>query len=179
MRILLSSGDVIFPERRQQITPDMKFTCDGTITKWIIGAHWTWFYDNILYPELQLWRKNGNNTYQKISGTLISIGTRSDDGVYEYDNFPPIPFQAGDILGVFIPQQWDRKLEPGSEDGHGPTNYYFETEYDVNVSPYETINLDQNIPQIQSDVNHPLVTVEISECTKSLIFTNIKFGGIN
>ena len=176
MRILLNGGDVIFPDRRQQITPDMKFTCDGMITKWIIGAHWLWWSNNydILYPELQLWRKNGNNTYQKISGTLFSVETQSDDGVYEYDNFSPISFQAGDILGVFLPQQWKRKLEPGSEDGHGPINYYFETDYDVTLSPYETIYLDQ---QIQSDVYHPLVTVEISECTKSCLVLN--FGCTN
>ena len=38
------------------------------------------------------------HNYQKINGTLITIEPQSDDGVYEYDNFPPIPFQAGDIL---------------------------------------------------------------------------------
>ena len=97
MRILLGldSVEVVEPDRRQHITPDMKFTCDRMITKWIIVDRWL---DLPLYPELQLWREIGNDTYQKINGTLITIETQSDDGVYEYDNFPPIPFQAGDIL---------------------------------------------------------------------------------
>ena len=68
MRILLGLDSVggVIPtgERRQQITPDMKFTCDGIITKWIIGAKWG--DGAALYPELQLWRKIGYDTYQKI-----------------------------------------------------------------------------------------------------------------
>ena len=31
-------------------------------------------------------------------------GSPSGSLVYEYTNFPPIPFQAGDILGAFIPR---------------------------------------------------------------------------
>ena len=47
MRILLSGLDSVgyggIRDSRQQITPDMKFTCDGMITKWIIGAWWWWY----------------------------------------------------------------------------------------------------------------------------------------
>ena len=118
MRILLgldSVGNEVTNNGRQQSTPDMKFTCDGIITKWIIGARWSQESDDTLYPELQLWREIGNYTYQKINGTFITIETRSNDGVYEYDNFPPIPFQAGDILGVFIPLVNDSRLTFKSE----------------------------------------------------------------
>ena len=98
MKILLGLDSVGNEDGHQQITPDMKFTCDGIITKWIIGARWSQESNDTSYSELQLWREIGNDTYQKINGTLITIETQSDDGVYEYDNFPPIPFQAGDIL---------------------------------------------------------------------------------
>ena len=59
-------------DRRQQISPEMNFTCNGTITKWIIGAS---FFDvnRHLYPELQVWRNIGNDTYVKISGTYIFL----------------------------------------------------------------------------------------------------------
>lgn len=68
-----------------------------------------------------------------------------------------------------MPRYWHYKLRLISEEGHGPTNYYFETRYHVTVSPYETIKLNQNHPsQIQSHVYHPLVTVQISECTKNI-----------
>ena len=169
MRILLgldSVGEVVELNSRQQITPDMKFTCDGIITKWIIGGWW----DDVAasYPELQLWREIGNDTYQKIkfNGTLI-IETESANGVYEYDNFPPIPFQAGDILGVFVPRKEVSKFRLRSEGGRGPTNYFIETSHDITISPYDTIYLKQEAPQIQSEVYHPLITVEISQFTKN------------
>ena len=171
MRILLEldtvGGVIATRDKRQQITPDMKFTCDGMITKWIIGAKWGG--GAALYPELQLWRKIGDDTYQKINGTLIAIETESDDGIYEYDNFPPIPFQAGDILGVFIPPFGQSKLRVRSESRNDSTNYFISTgEYDM--SPYETIDLQNTTPQVNSVVYHPLVTVEISECTTNLYY---------
>ena len=183
MRILLGLDSVEYggiKDRRQQITPDMKFTCDGIITKWIIGARWSQGIDATLYPELQLWRKIGNNRYQKINGTLITMETESDDGVYEYDNFPPIPFQAGDILGVFIPPEWLSKLILRSENNRGPTNYFITTTDTDIMSTHQTIDFHSNNNIINSAVYHPLVAVDISECTNtallehyiSTVFTN-------
>ena len=169
MRILLgldSVGEIdlkkVRHHKRLQITPDMNFTRDGMITKWIIGARF-WRNDT-LYPELQLWRKIGSGSYHKINGTLLITETSSDNRVFEYNNSPPIPFQAGDIVGLFIPSIWESKIKLRSEDGHGPTNYYIETNNSVTMSPYDTFDLQQNTMQIHSDVYHPLVTVEISEC---------------
>ena len=77
MRVLLgldTVGNLRGGQQRQQITPDMKFTCDGLITKWIVGADW--HNDDYLYPELQVWRRNVvNNTYHKINGTFLNIET--------------------------------------------------------------------------------------------------------
>ena len=104
MRLLLSLDHIAslrYTGRRQQITPDLRFTCDGMITKWIIGADWNMY--NPEYPELQVWRNVGNTTYQLINGTVIESPQESSNHIYEYDNFSPIPVQAGDILGVFIP----------------------------------------------------------------------------
>ena len=146
--------------KRQQITPDINFTCDGLITKWIIGADWN--NNDDLYPELQVWRNVGNDTYHKINGTFISIETESETSIYEYDNFPPIPFLAGDILGVFVPRNGDSKLRIQHEQDSGPTNYYIPTENSDTVSPFNTIDL-QSMPSLMSRVYHPLVTVEISK----------------
>ena len=161
MRLLLgldSVGVDIRTDKRQQITPDIRFTCDGMITKWIIGARWN-NDDNNLYPEVQIWRNSGNYTYQKINGTLIDVETENKNRVYEYDNFPPIPFQAGDILGVFLPRRGASKLRLSAETGYGHTNYYIPTA--DSVSPYDNIDLQQDTPQVSSSVYHPLVTVEI------------------
>ena len=55
MKLLLTTGSAINLDQRQQITPD---------TKWIIGADRGSGDDDTLYPELQIWRSNGNNVYR-------------------------------------------------------------------------------------------------------------------
>ena len=169
MRLLLgldSVGSNLSADRRQQITPDIRFTCDGMITKWIIGG--VWRTTRTLYPEVQLWRNSGNDMYQKINGTLINVETENEEQVYEYDNFPPIPFQAGDILGVFIPNSGSTKLRLIAEHGHGRANHIIHTNESDTVSPYDSIDLQQVTPQVSSSVYHPLVTVEIGIYTVGL-----------
>ena len=163
MRFLLgldASGVAITIEKRQQLTPDMRFLSDGFITKWIVGADWHEDSDDVLYPELQLWRNCKNSTYKKINGTLITQFTENANGVYEYDDFSPIPFQAGDILGMFLPQTGNSKLRLRAEDGHGPTNYYIDTGKAA-TSPYSSIDICQQ--QVLSSTYYPLVTVEIGK----------------
>lgn len=159
MKILLGLDRVngrINLDQRQQITPEMKFTCDGIITKWIIGADW--FSLDDLYPELQLWRSSGNDVYQKMSGTVIDIDRQTNDQVYNYSDFQPIPFQAGDILGIFMPE--DQLIRPIAEEGRGPINYYISVE-DTSVSPFTTFDTRQR--SVQSSTYHPLVSVEFGE----------------
>ena len=167
MRLLLgmdSVAGIVFTERRQQITPDMRFTCDGMITKWIIGAEWDSGGAHILYPELQIWRNTGNDTYQKISGTFITPPTENNDRFYEYDDFSPIPVQTGDILGAFIPRTSMSRLSLFSEMKNTPINYYLETDSSVTESPYNMIDI-QMMPSLRQLSNHPLVTVEIGKHT--------------
>ena len=167
MRLLLDLESIASPvdtERRQQITPDMRFTCDGTITKWIIGANWNEGNDDTLYPELQIWRNIGNDTYQKISGTFITPPTENTNHSYEYDGFSPIPVQTGDILGAFIPQTSMSRLILLSENMKTPVNYYLETDNSATESPYDIIDV-QNMPSVKSRGYHPLVTVEIGKQT--------------
>ena len=157
MRLLLNLDSISNPtltERRQQITPDMRFTCDGMITKWIIGADWR--SDSLFYPELQVWRNVGNDTYQLINVTVIESPQESSNRIYEYDNFSPIPVQDGDILGVWIPSTNHSRLRLLSEDRNGPTNHYVVTD---NV--YEILDIQEVV--VQSQVYHPMVSVEFGK----------------
>ena len=148
---------------RQQITPSITFMCDGWITKWIIGALWG---DTLeLFPELQIWRKAGNETYRKISGTRIVVDRRNENLIYEYSNFTPIPFQAGDVLGAFVPLGNVTKLKLRSEGNRGPLNYYILTN-NAPESPYNNVNLSGTLT---SATFHPLISVEISKHKVSLI----------
>ena len=144
--------------RRQQITPTITFTCNGWITKWIIGALWDG--GNVLFPELQIWRNDGNDTYRKINGTFISVETNNASLIYKYSNFSPIPFQAGDILGAFVPQGGLSKLKLRSEGNRGHLNYYIRTDVSAIESPYDSINLSGIVTRA---TYHPMVSVEISK----------------
>ena len=160
MRIVLgleTFGNRTLFATRQQITPDINFTCDGLITKWIIGAGWL---DNgNSYSELQVWRKVGNNVYHKMNGTFIDITMRSSTRIYEYDTFSPIPVLAGDILGVFQPHSGISQLGVWSERDNGPLTYYLPTANNATESPFPLID----VPNMLSLQYHPLVTVEMSK----------------
>ena len=162
MRLLLDLdiiGTLRYTERRQQITPDMRFTCDGMITKWIIGADWGTF--SIYYPELQVWRNVGNDTYQLISGTVIESPQENSNRIYEYDSFSPIPVQEGDILGVWIPRTSRSILRLVSEDMNGPTNHYVVTDNVCEI-------LDIQDVVVQSQVYHPMVSVEFGKDSEGM-----------
>ena len=144
--------------QRQQITPDINFTCDGVITKWIIGALRVDDPDLVPGPELQLWRNTGNGTYVKINGTLVTSETYNSSFIYEYSSFSPIPFQAGDVLGIFVPYWADLSLRLRAEVGYGPLNYYMITDRAL-MSPYDELQLSD----LSSEPYHPLVSLEICE----------------
>ena len=160
LRSLETVGSATNPDQRLQITPDIKFTCDGMITKWIVGADWD--SSDSLYPELQVWRNIGNDMYQKRNGTFITIPLVSSNRIYEYDNFSPIPFQAGDILGVFLPRNRATRLHLLSETTNSPTNYYLNTAHSASESPFDTIDI-QSTQLLRSRAYHPLVSVEIGK----------------
>ena len=149
MRLILNiemHGALVSTESRQQITPDMKFTCDGMITKWIITASAQ--PEENQHPELQVWRNIGNDVYQKINGTFIEPETLIDNSIsiYEYDSFSPIPVKSGDILGIFIPAAALSRLALLSENTDSPTNYYLPTG-ESSDSPHDIIDI-QSIPPV-------------------------------
>ena len=164
MRLIMNierHGVLVATPSRQQITPDMKFTCDGMITKWIITAFVQ--SEENHRPELQVWRNIGNDVYQKINGTFIEPATLIDNSnsIYEYNSFSPIPVKSGDILGIFIPASALSRLALLSENTDSPTNYYLPTGQ-TSEPPHDTINI-QSIPPVNEAEYWPMVTVEIGK----------------
>ena len=160
-------GDRFFTDQRQQITPDIKVTCNGLITKWTVGADWD--IRDSLYPELQVWRGTGSDTYHKINSTVINITSQSTTRIYEYDT--SIPVLAGDILGAFLPETGNSKLRLWSERDNGPIVYYVDTG-SATESPVDAIDL-QRMPSLSSTSYLPLITVEIGMskflCSKCVV----------
>ena len=147
---------------RQQISPEIKFTCHGMITKWVIGADWSSGVTSYLYPEAQVWRKVVNETYEKISGTYIFFPFNNvPNKIYEYSKFAPIPVEPGDILGIFIPPHSPSRLRLRSEidNSNNPKVYYHPTASSV-TSPYDEIDLEATVSTASY---YPMVSVEIGE----------------
>ena len=173
MRYLLNVDTVsslIVPNQRQQISPEMRFTCNGNITKWIIGAEYG--EDGNLYPELQIWRNAGDETYRKINGTFIELQTSVSNRIYEYEDFSPIPVKSGDILGIFVPFSTSSRLRLISETAGSPAQHYIFTDVSASSSPYDEIDLEQD--SVTRGTYHPLVSVEFGESLASLhIYTKM------
>ena len=150
---------------RQQISPEMNFTCDGMITKWIIGADFIMNQD--LYPEFQIWRNVRDRVYIKIHSTsTIQFFPSLSDGTYVFDYFAPIPVKSGDILGILIPPGDSSKLRLRSA-ATTPPQYFIKT--DGTDTQFDEIDIDQ--PSVSSSMYLPLVTVEISKWSSLLYYT--------
>ena len=90
----------------------MKFSCNGTISSWTFVAQ---RQNANQYPRFQLWRSNGTSTYLKVYESIpdSSRFTTADNSgltIAEYVPPAPIPFQTGDVLGVYQPDIDDRRL---------------------------------------------------------------------
>ena len=91
-----------------RIVTGMRFTCSGSLTSLLLGV-------DIrppggsrnLYPEVQIWRKrSGSSTNYDRQGRQeirLAAGDFSPDGVLQYNLTTPLPFQNGDVLGVWQP----------------------------------------------------------------------------
>ena len=151
MRHFLNLGtvsDLVYASQSQQISPEMRFTCDGMITKWIIGADFN--MDGNLNPELQIWRNSEYKTYKKINGTSIELPLTQDSRViYEYDVFPPIPVKSGDILGVFIPHFDSSRLRLLFENANTPSQYViFTSNSSINEINVENTFMGSYVPLV-------------------------------
>ena len=161
-------GRLVNHDIRQQITPDIKFTCDGVITKWIVGGFWVDNSALIPGPELQLWRKTTSNTYTKINGIFITSSVNSDNGIFNSSSFSPIPFQAGDILGIFVPCLNSTRLRLRFELSRGPLNYYTVISPSTASTSLHTEFQLSNFTS--SEVYRLLVSVEICELANFYIW---------
>ena len=132
-------------KERQYIYPDMKFTCNGTITKWIYGAK----FKASRTAELQIWRTTTTG-YMKVNSIAVNANPSNDNNVYESNS--NMEFQEGDVLGIRIPKMGNLKLYQLEDSG--PVNHYLSTESAL-TEITETLMSDEN--------GFPLVTAEISK----------------
>ena len=139
-------------DESQYIYPEMRFTCNGTITKWIYGGEQQ--PSGTMLPELQIWRQLGTDNYNKIGSSLVTANTSIGTNLYEFIPQTPLEFQEGDIFGIHTTDRSESQLNLYQQRESGPINLQERANF-----PSSTITTE-----LRKDRNDfPLVTVEISK----------------
>ncbi len=133
----------------------MTFSCEGAVSKWIVGAEWV--DGRTRYPEMQILRliqpSGSLDTYEIVGRVELRITEEISNEVYEYTVVTPMLFRAGDVIGMFEPNSAVSHIQLYFKEGQGLTNYF--AFGDVPFSPF-TLNLRQD------DV-YPLIAVVIGK----------------
>ena len=141
---------VVVRDQQQRVFPDIRFTCDGSITKWIVGAGTG--TGSSPSSEIQIWRRSGAHSYTKVASTQLTTQSINNSNVYEYVPSLPLEFQEGDILGVY--QNENSIIVPYYQESTGPQNLCHPDH--LVSAPSTLVN-----PTTASAYDYPLVTVEI------------------
>ena len=155
-------------QRQLRVLPSMNFSCSGTISKWTFVA---WKQRNgDQYPRFQLWRPNGTEGYERVhelSTNRVSLTAQRNSRltIAEYVSAVPIPFEPGDVLGVY--QFGNSRLSMIHVDvpaGFGHVNFVRNTDVPV---------FDTTTSGISPGNDFPLVAVSTSKnlfwCMGSLV----------
>ena len=138
---------------QQRIIPGIRFTCTGTLTKWIIGAKRT-LTQATNHPQLQIWRRiqGSSITYSRTTFSVITaLNATSDLNVYEYIPNPPLEFQTNDVLGLYQPHISNTQTVVYYQWRGGPQNFLV-----------GTLPLSRRLVTVTVDNDLPLVTVEVN-----------------
>lgn len=138
----------------QRIFPDINFSSNGSITKWILGGV-DIFGGNL--PELQIWRLVGPQ-FIKVGATSFTPNATSNTNVHAMYPSPPVEFQAGDVFGIFTPFDLNSSLTVLFQRFNGPANRLM-----ITLNPPAPTVLPNNcIPEFyHGENNYPLVSVEV------------------
>ena len=134
--------------------PDINFSCNGTITRWVVGAEW--IGNTNAYTELQIWRRTSTtDQYMKVDGTNITVSGQNDSEVYELET--SLAFQEGDVLGYFQPNDMKSQLNLHLEKSRRTTTYH-----DM-LGPMQLTSMANgelfNISNDEKDTLYPLIAV--------------------
>ena len=148
--LLGNIGDPIDSSNTQAIFPEVGFTCDGSIQRWVLGARWEGHDE---YIELQIWRPTGDGVYTKVGNTTIIVNGPA--ALYDYVVSPPLTFQTGDVLGYYQPDPSRSQLRVQFEnEGREPQLVYF---YSHPTSPASVLNITART--VSNDIFQILVNV--------------------
>ena len=100
-------------DNAQYITPELNFSCNGTVTQWKVGLENGGRGQSV---SLQIWRSVGAGEYTSVTEVVY---TKTAD-----ERIASVPVSmsvmAGDMVGFYVP---DKQLEPYTLPGVGLTMY--------------------------------------------------------
>ncbi|XP_019861787.1 PREDICTED: uncharacterized protein LOC109590309 isoform X2 [Amphimedon queenslandica] len=164
----------MFSSRRQYLYPDMLFSCNGSVTKWIFGAVDQKNNQDALV-EFQIWRKQGqgSNIYRKVSSSSISLNNITMIGTNLYESTPqtPMQFRKGDVFGAYIPAASLSPFVFYEQRQSGPINVFVYSNNALSIIAEESLDFNAN--------NFPLVAAEIRVSTNSISNSIIRSTTIN
>ena len=146
--------------RNQQLVfPDLRFTCSATVSSLIVGADIP-VGGLSAAPKIQVWRLNegSSDAYSKVDSVVLSNSfiQSVSVGLAVYRLETTLSVMAGDILGIFYPQQ-SNLLLPSLAD-HGSVVLRRDVE---GVLPPDSFLGDSNT--VSSRREWPLVAVSMGE----------------
>ena len=115
------------------------------------------------FPELQVWRRRSGDAYDRIASTALTATAESPNELYSGTIDPPLQFQSGDLLGMYIPPNADggARLLVWFGIAAGST-YEFRSNRNAPLSAIILTGLETD-----SDNDRPFLALEISEYTLS------------
>ena len=110
-----------------RVVPDWSCASNGTIISLLLGVDIQ--HGKSKYPEVQTWRKHGDEFTRVESRTIVlSPGTFSTSGVFQYHLTTPLPVVAGDMIGVYQPNDGESAVRLFYDlDRNAPDAYYLNT----------------------------------------------------
>ena len=141
----------------QYIFPDIRFDCSGEIVKWIVGGYaWNGPYS----PHLQIWSPVSSGHYTRKNTSALSSARMRGPNVYEQDVHPPLPFEPGDVLGVFHPWYSESNIQLHIDTNQASLFYGYSTYNERYTSP-QHVQFRTNNATIRTGAL--LVSVELCE----------------
>lgn len=138
-----------------RLIPELKFTCEGTITQFVVGGT---LQPGSQDPMIQVWRESTTmcGTFVKpvpdipINSSVCDGGASTiSEGKYRctLKEAFRVPVQPGDILGLEIPPTSEDDFELHFTSG-GPTNYVFQNQPSTSTPLSSRSTEDKQQPQI-------------------------------
>ena len=155
-----NTSDLAYREATQRIVPGIVFLCSGAVLNFTVAAlKYQVSLTRMVYPELQIWRQVDDVEWVKVeaAGREAAIVTTEHLNVYSYVPVPPLPFQPGDILGLYQPYSLASVLQFYLEANTGPENYYYRDQ----AAPFDRFRTNGVLVHTESRL--PLVSVDISK----------------